>query len=392
MTRHSFKKRCNFILFFYLLQYPIKDTSPTTGAPITSTGSDPIVAHFVAHTDIVAEMAFDASGLLLMTADKRGHDFHVFRIQPHPCGSASAAVHHLYILHRGDTTAKVQDMVFSLDSRWAAISTARGTTHVFPVTPYGGPATYRTHGSPEVVNRLSRFHRSAGLSADGRSSSPVLHMENGVVNADPYHNPRLPPFPRPFVIMPMKQLRQPSQISATANSIAATATAATSSRQRVSSMCDDTGNVLRVRTIFARPRDWLLHPVNATREIPSLRNQRNAVDSLFIMASHGSMIQYDLEPRYLSSKQSLTRSTKDSFISFIYSSQASQRQSKTTIRQLNCTSRQKHNGICSAKTFRLKFSHHCRQTIGCSRVQSNRNRRTNQMHPTMKIVGYHRWK
>lgn len=86
-------------------------------------------------------MTFDSSGMLLLTADKRGHDFHVFRINSHPFGSASASVLHLFILHRGDTTAKVQDMVFSLDSRWCAVTTARGTTHVFPVNTYGGNNT-----------------------------------------------------------------------------------------------------------------------------------------------------------------------------------------------------------------------------------------------------------
>lgn len=246
-------------------------------------------------------MVFDASGMLLLTADKRGHDFHVFRIQPHPCGSSSAAIHHLYILHRGDTTAKVQDMTFSLDSRWAAITTARGTTHVFPVTPYGGPATYRTHGSAEVVNRLSRFHRSAGLSVDGRSSSPVFHTDNGIVSADPYHNPRLPPFPRPYVIMPLKQLRQPVILSSNNSMPQLQTSTSNATRQRLSSVSDESGNILRVCATFARPRDWLLHPLGSNREIPALRNQRNAVDSLFIMASHGSMIQYDLEPRYLSS-------------------------------------------------------------------------------------------
>lgn len=67
-----------------------------------------VIAHFTAHSDAIVAMTFDLSGALLMTADKRGHDFHVFRIQPHPGGPTLAAVHHLYILHRGDTTAKVQ--------------------------------------------------------------------------------------------------------------------------------------------------------------------------------------------------------------------------------------------------------------------------------------------
>lgn len=66
------------------------------------------MAHFVAHSEPIVAMSFDPSGLLLLTADKHGHDFHVFRLHPHACGSAGAAVHHLYVLHRGDTVAKVK--------------------------------------------------------------------------------------------------------------------------------------------------------------------------------------------------------------------------------------------------------------------------------------------
>lgn len=59
--------------------------------------------------------------------------------------------------------AQVQDMCFSQDSRWVAISTLRGTSHVFPINPYGGAPCARTHMSPRVVNRMSRFQKSAGL-------------------------------------------------------------------------------------------------------------------------------------------------------------------------------------------------------------------------------------
>lgn len=85
-----------------------KENSPTNSVPMSVNGVDPIVAHFVAHHDPIVAMKFDFSGTLLVTADKRGHDFNLFRIHPHPGGPALAAIHHLYILHRGDTTSKVQ--------------------------------------------------------------------------------------------------------------------------------------------------------------------------------------------------------------------------------------------------------------------------------------------
>lgn len=75
---------------------------------LDDTNAEAVIAHFTAHSDAIVAMTFDLTGALLMTADKRGHDFHIFKIQPHPGGPTLAAVHHLYILHRGDTTAKVQ--------------------------------------------------------------------------------------------------------------------------------------------------------------------------------------------------------------------------------------------------------------------------------------------
>lgn len=49
-----------------------------------------------------------SSGMLLVTTDTLGHDFHVFQIVTHPWASSQSAVHHLYTLHRGETEAKVR--------------------------------------------------------------------------------------------------------------------------------------------------------------------------------------------------------------------------------------------------------------------------------------------
>nr|XP_033323957.1 uncharacterized protein LOC117219144 isoform X1 [Megalopta genalis]XP_033323966.1 uncharacterized protein LOC117219144 isoform X1 [Megalopta genalis] len=247
-----------------------------------------VIAHFTAHSDAIVAMTFDLSGALLLTADKRGHDFHVFRIQPHPGGPTLAAVHHLYILHRGDTTAKVQDMVFSSDTRWAAISTVRGTTHVFPVAPYGGPVGVRTHSTPHVVNRLSRFHRSAGLMDDGtRSHSPVSHSELPL-SVYPYSNPRLPPYPHPTVLHPLAQIRQQSTLNYTNSQLQQSRP---QQRQRLHSD-DSTTLPLKICACFAPPRAWMYAQRESTAKV-----MKRAVDSLFIMACHGNMIQYDLEPK-----------------------------------------------------------------------------------------------
>uniref|UniRef100_A0A034WF64 Breast carcinoma-amplified sequence 3-like protein n=1 Tax=Bactrocera dorsalis TaxID=27457 RepID=A0A034WF64_BACDO len=290
----------------------IKDYSPTSMTSATGgANEEPIIAHFVAHAEAIVAMEFDNSGMLLLTADRRGHDFHVFRIQPHPASPSLSAVHHLYVLHRGDTSAKVQNITFSLDSRWVAVSTLRGTTHVFPITPYGGQMGVRTHTSLHVVNKLSRFHRSAGLSVEGRSNSPISHSESTTFmqSLQPYHNTTLPPFPRPTIVQALAQLRQPFALGSPPGSaglvmpgkigVGSSSITAASQRQRHSSLSDDNGKPLSVCAIFAKSRSWLLEPPNVTREA-SHRMQRKSVDSLFVMAGHGALIQYDLDTKLAS--------------------------------------------------------------------------------------------
>lgn len=59
---------------------------------------------------------------------------------------------------------QVIDSIFSFDNRWLSIATNHGTTHVFAITPYGGPVTARTHCA-KFVNKESRFQRSAGITS-----------------------------------------------------------------------------------------------------------------------------------------------------------------------------------------------------------------------------------
>ena len=165
-------------------------------------------------------MTFDTSGTLLLTACKLGHNFHVFRIMAHPCASSLGAIHHLYTLHRGETTAKVWesssllssnvvtinaakseiykrcrfmvhvlitklrydpcglcwciwpltfsfwqviDMCFSHDSRWVTVSSHRGTTHLFPITPYGGINTFDIRVWQIVTDNKFRDHLDVNI-------------------------------------------------------------------------------------------------------------------------------------------------------------------------------------------------------------------------------------
>ncbi|CAN6457995.1 unnamed protein product [Victoria cruziana] len=100
-----------------------------------------VIAQFRAHRSPISALCFDPSGTLLVTASVQGHNINVFRIIPPRSSSAAdlAASHvHLYRLQRGLTNAVIQDISFSFDSKWIMISSSRGTSHLFAISPFGG--------------------------------------------------------------------------------------------------------------------------------------------------------------------------------------------------------------------------------------------------------------
>ena len=198
-----------------------------------------IIAHFIAHQEPIYAFEFNHSGRLLVTADTLGQYFNIYQISPNPYKCTRTQIKHLYSLYRGDTTSKVKDICFSYDSRWLAVSTKRGTTHIFPINSYGGPVNSRTHSNPYVVNRASRHSRTAGFADEdtlnkisqqqSSTQSQGLLIQQTQVAADNHqhlyaqnNNPKLRNILEPFVIQALGQIRQPYFGS---NISAATATA-----------------------------------------------------------------------------------------------------------------------------------------------------------------------
>ncbi|XP_058269585.1 breast carcinoma-amplified sequence 3 isoform X2 [Hemibagrus wyckioides] len=281
-----------------------------------------VVAHFPAHDKPISCMAFNPSGMLLVTADILGHDFHVFQILTHPWASSQSAVHHLYTLHRGETEAKVQDICFSPDCRWVVVSTLRGTSHVFPINPYGGAPCARTHLSPRVVNRVSRFQKSAGLeeieqelnSKQGGRCSPIAGLSSSpsgsplhakLTNQESYNNftnnnmgnPRLSPLPSLTVVLPLAQIKQPMTLG--------TITKRTGKAKPPPqiSPSKSIGGEFCVAAVFASSRSWFITNPNMKREKDQSRQA--VVDSLYIASCYGNLVEHVLEPRPISTAQKI---------------------------------------------------------------------------------------
>eukprot|EP00257_Ricinus_communis_P001771 XP_002512315.2 autophagy-related protein 18h [Ricinus communis] len=114
-----------------------------------------VVSQFRAHTSPISALCFDPSGTLLVTASIHGNNINIFRIMPSSSQSGSgtksydwSSSHvHLYKLHRGITSAVIQDICFSHYSQWIAIVSSRGTCHIFVLSPFGGENVLQIHNS-----------------------------------------------------------------------------------------------------------------------------------------------------------------------------------------------------------------------------------------------------
>ncbi|KAK9984095.1 hypothetical protein SO802_033620 [Lithocarpus litseifolius] len=110
-----------------------------------------VISQFKAHTSPISALCFDPSGTLLVTASVYGNNINIFRIMP-SCTRSGSGVQtyewgsshvHLYQLHRGITSAIIQDICFSHYSQWVAVVSSKGTCHVFVLSPFGGDAGFR---------------------------------------------------------------------------------------------------------------------------------------------------------------------------------------------------------------------------------------------------------
>mmetsp|Transcript_10990 Transcript_10990/g.16426 ORF Transcript_10990/g.16426 Transcript_10990/m.16426 type:complete len:637 (+) Transcript_10990:31-1941(+) len=94
-----------------------------------------VLCTFRAHQTPIGHIAFDSSGSLLVTAGTSGQYLYVWKLldtsdkegqQFSPCSARLA-----YKIFRGITHAKIKDISFSPDSRMVAVSSQRGTIHIY---------------------------------------------------------------------------------------------------------------------------------------------------------------------------------------------------------------------------------------------------------------------
>ncbi|KZS98299.1 hypothetical protein SISNIDRAFT_481055 [Sistotremastrum niveocremeum HHB9708] len=117
----------------------------------------------------IHNLAWDSSGTLLSCSLAEGQAVMIYAIRPKPSFNTQSLSSpqtktkpkrerqdglpwHLYDLRRGHTTASIMTLSSSIDGRWMAAGTHRGTIHVFAINPYGGPAHISSHIEGRVQN------------------------------------------------------------------------------------------------------------------------------------------------------------------------------------------------------------------------------------------------
>lgn len=138
-----------------------------------------VIAQFDDHNDAVEMMAWDPSGLQLVTCAALGHRVLVHRAM---VGAQHALVmddaadggltlgsvvfQHLYTLSRGVTPAVISDVSVSDDGRLVAVSSAKGTTHVFCLPPLHGSCALSHHRTQESVQLAAAPSCGSGSAGD----------------------------------------------------------------------------------------------------------------------------------------------------------------------------------------------------------------------------------
>jgi hypothetical protein len=94
---------------------------------------------------------------------------------------------HMYDLHRGRTSAVVENLDWATDGRWIAVATQKRTVHIFATNPYGGQPDGESHvkgkvcNSPKLVSRPSTKKKSTvNPSSQSLSTSllPLVRLRN----------------------------------------------------------------------------------------------------------------------------------------------------------------------------------------------------------------------
>ncbi|KAK1352020.1 BCAS3 domain-containing protein [Heracleum sosnowskyi] len=227
--------------------------------------SKAVVSQFRAHTSPISALCFDPSGTLLVTASIHGNNINIFRIMPsylqtgpgtHSCDWTSSHVH-LYKLHRGITSAVIQDICFSSFSQWITIVSSKGTGHIFVLSPFGGETGLQMQNS----------------NPNGPTLLPLLSVPWWSTSSYMLKQSYSPPPPPPITLSVVSRIKNSSWLNTMSNAASSTA----------GKLSPPSGVVSAI-----------FHSSVGNLQATSLTE--NALEHLMVYTPSGNVIQYELLP------------------------------------------------------------------------------------------------
>uniref|UniRef100_A0A2P2MCT1 Uncharacterized protein MANES_01G211900 n=1 Tax=Rhizophora mucronata TaxID=61149 RepID=A0A2P2MCT1_RHIMU len=226
-----------------------------------------VISQFKAHTSPISALCFDPSGTLLVTASVYGNNINIFRIMLFRSENGSgiqnydlSASHvHLYALHRGITSAVIQDICFSHYSQWIGIVSSKGTCHVFVLSPFGGDAGFQSLTSVGEEHTLFPVMSLPWWSSSSCSTS---------------HRPSLPPPPVSLTVVSRIKYSSFGWLNTVGNTTGAAA-----------------GKVFvpsgAVAAVFHN---------SVSQNVQNVKSRANSLEHLLVYTPSGHVVQHELLP------------------------------------------------------------------------------------------------
>ncbi|KAJ3300276.1 Breast carcinoma amplified sequence 3 [Borealophlyctis nickersoniae] len=152
----------------------IRDIDPKALSSPTPVTSLPIVTHWKPHTNPVSLTAFNSNQTLLLTASTQATTFYLWQVPGRPLRNSPRSPKCLYKLERGFTSASIENVAWSFDSRWVGVTTSRGTTHVYRIDPTG---QRKGATSAERLNVINGIAEPRGKGTAGAVYSPAVESD-----------------------------------------------------------------------------------------------------------------------------------------------------------------------------------------------------------------------
>jgi len=175
----------------------VKDNTESSRAvgcvSVVDLNTNNMISNFRSHKVAIELMGFSNSGSLLVVAPVGGHRLHVHKILPRNIlpGRKEMQPSHmlLYSLERGMTAASIRHVAFSDDLRWLAMTSSRGTSHIYAINPDGGPVSAYSHcvvignqKKPDSRANKVTTGRNSSIANDHRNVEKVPRLKNAVAS------------------------------------------------------------------------------------------------------------------------------------------------------------------------------------------------------------------